>query len=79
MAVGIRVRRDLCCGAGLCVQAAPQVYRLDALGYNASDGDVAPAGQEAQARAGAAVCPETAITLVELGADAAAAGRPPHA
>ncbi|MGE3692305.1 MAG: ferredoxin [Novosphingobium sp.] len=57
----IRVRADLCCGAQLCIQAAPGLYRLDELGYNASDGDDVPAGQEDKARESAARCPESAI------------------
>jgi ferredoxin len=47
------------------VQLAPGVYRLDALGYNASDGAEVPPGLEAAAREGAEACPETAIRLVE--------------
>ncbi len=60
----IQVRRDLCCGAGLCVQVAPDVYRLDSLGYNDSDGETVPPSKEALADEGARACPETAIRLV---------------
>ena len=59
----ITVKTDLCCGAQLCVQIAPDVYHLDELGYNASDGDSVPADREADARRGAAACPEGAIQL----------------
>lgn len=59
----IRVKPDLCCGAQLCIQAAPDVYELDDMGYNASDGQTVPAGLEEQARKGAEVCPESAIEL----------------
>ena len=59
----IRVRQDLCCAAQLCVQAAPEVYRLDELGYNASDGDTVPEGKEDEARQGVDICPEGAISL----------------
>ena len=60
----IVIRKDLCCGAQLCVLAAPELMRLDALGYNDSDGDEVPVGQEEQADAAARACPESAITLI---------------
>jgi ferredoxin len=60
----IRVSKDLCCGAQLCVGIAPMVYRLDPQGYNASDGDRVPAGQEALAERGMRACPEQAIRLL---------------
>ena len=54
---------DLCCGAQLCILAAPELMRLDALGYNDCDGDTVPGGQEEQAGAAATACPESAIQL----------------
>jgi ferredoxin len=59
----IVIKKDLCCAAQLCVLRAPDVYRLDDLGYNDSDGDVVPPGMEEDARAGARACPEDAIHL----------------
>jgi ferredoxin len=59
----IRVKGDRCCGAQRCVQIAPGVYRLDALGYNDSDGDVVPPHDEENASKGALACPENAIEL----------------
>ena len=59
----IRVRKDLCCAAQLCVAAAPALFRLDELGYNDADGDVVPPDREDEARKGANVCPEGAIGL----------------
>jgi len=61
----IRVKQDLCCAAQLCVMAAPELIRLDELGYNASDGDDVPHGSEDDARRAANSCPEGAITLEE--------------
>ena len=58
----IRIRQDLCCAAHLCTQNAPDIFRLDALGYGASDGDEVPQGKEAEARRGARGCPEGAIS-----------------
>jgi ferredoxin len=57
----IIVRKDLCCAAQLCLLAAPDVFRLDELGYNDSDGDEVPAGKEEEAQKGAAACPESAV------------------
>ena len=57
----IVVRKDLCCAAQLCVQAAPGLFRLDELGYNASDGDEVPPGREHEAREAARACPENAV------------------
>ncbi|HXC41881.1 MAG TPA: ferredoxin [Burkholderiales bacterium] len=61
----IKVRKDLCCGTRLCIKAAPGVFRLDTEGYNKSDGQPVAQGKEDLARKGAAVCPESAIELVE--------------
>jgi ferredoxin len=61
----IRVMQDLCCAAQLCVLAAPDLFRLDELGYNASDGDTVPKGREDEAREAAGRCPEGAIALEE--------------
>ena len=61
----IRIRADLCCAAQLCTQIAPELFRLDELGYNASDGDEVPAGKEEKARRAAASCPEGAIAFEE--------------
>lgn len=63
----IRVRPDLCCGAGLCAMTAPNVFQLDEHGYNMMDGGLVPAGREEEARVGASACPETAIQLSETG------------
>lgn len=59
----IIVRKDLCCGARLCVKAAPEVYSVDELGYNKMDGSLVTPGLEAVAQRGAAACPESAIRL----------------
>jgi ferredoxin len=57
----IVVRKDLCCAAQLCVQSAPDLFRLDELGYNDSDGEAVPQGREGEAREAARACPENAI------------------
>ena len=59
----IRIKTDLCCGAQICTRAAPDLFRLDELGYNASDGDEVPPEKEAQAHRAARGCPEGAISF----------------
>ncbi len=61
----IRIKRDLCCGAQMCVLGAPGLFRIDDIGYNDSDGDKVPAGQEDAAKAAANSCPEGAIVFEE--------------
>jgi ferredoxin len=55
-----------CTGHGLCAREGPRVYELDELGFNRTNAEVAE-GYEDEARAGAAACPENAITIVENG------------
>jgi ferredoxin len=61
----IRIKRDLCCGAQICIRAAPGLFLLDQHGYNVSDGKEVPAEQEAAARRAVRSCPEAAIALVQ--------------
>ena len=65
----IRIRRDLCCGAQICIRAAPGLFLLDEHGYNVSDGKAVLAKQEIAARKAMQGCPEGAIALVDDGAD----------
>lgn len=61
----VRIDKNLCSGHAQCAANAPDVFDLDDLGYAlALDGEV-PAGKEEEARAGAAACPERAITIEE--------------
>ncbi|MET0371305.1 MAG: ferredoxin [Sphingobium sp.] len=63
----ICVSPDLCCGAQLCVEIAPEVYALNDEGFNALVGadpvEVAPELEE-KAREGAQGCPESAIQIL---------------
>src|SRR5215471_18775383 len=64
--VKIRVDRSMCQGHAMCNMAAPDVYLLDDLGYNALHGEIEVAEALAeQAHRGALVCPERAITIIE--------------
>ena len=60
----VRVDQEKCQGHNRCYALAPDVFDVDDLGYAfvLIDGDV-PAELEAGARAGAANCPEFAITI----------------
>ncbi len=62
--VTVRISRDLCCGAQLCVAAAPEIYALDRHGYNDSDGAAVPPEKLEAAQRGARICPEGAISLI---------------
>lgn len=59
------VDAGLCSGHGRCAAVAPDVYRLDADGYNRMGEVEVPPGLEPAARAGADNCPERAITVIE--------------
>jgi ferredoxin len=61
--VRIQVATELCTGHAACAAAAPQVYELDDLGCNVSNGREVLAGLEDEARRGATACPEMAISL----------------
>ena len=61
----VRVDEQLCTGYGNCKMTAPEVYELDELGFNRTPEKVVPKELEEQARAGAAMCPEQAITIIE--------------
>jgi ferredoxin len=63
--VKVRVEKALCTGHARCNVLGPDVFPLDDDGYCAIDELVVPAGLEQQARAGAAGCPERAITIEE--------------
>ncbi len=63
----IAVSSELCSGHGRCYDVSPGVYVADDDGYCAQRGTeiVVAAEREAEARAGAAACPEGAIVIVE--------------
>ena len=63
----IKVDFELCTGHARCHAVAPDAYPIDDNGYNSYRGQEVecPAGLEAQAREGAQICPEQAITLSE--------------
>lgn len=61
----IKVDRSICAGHALCAGRAPDVYTLDEEGFCSSDNVVVPEDKHEQARDGAAICPERAITLIE--------------
>ena len=63
MRMRIRVDRSVCAGHALCAAREPLVYMLDADGYCSSDGVLVPQALQEQARRGAMMCPEAAITL----------------
>jgi len=60
----VEVDRKKCMGHGQCNATAPHVYELDDEGYALASAEVPP-GSEEDAAAGAASCPERAITVIE--------------
>ncbi|MBN9748000.1 ferredoxin [Amycolatopsis sp. A1MSW2902] len=53
-----------CSGYGACAETCPSVFEIDEFGFGAVIGDgTVPAGDEDQARAAAAACPEAAIRV----------------
>jgi ferredoxin len=63
--VKVSVTRPPCTGHGRCYSLAPEVYGCDDEGYAVIENPEVPAGLEAQARLGAANCPEDAIVIEE--------------
>jgi ferredoxin len=63
--VKIRVDEESCTGHGRCYALAPDAYAPDDHGHSVPLAGDVPAPLEEQARAGAAVCPERAITIEE--------------
>jgi ferredoxin len=63
--VRIVVDRDLCSGHARCHAASPGVYDLDELGYVELMAPEVPTELEADARRGAAACPERALRIEE--------------
>ena len=64
--VRVRVHPGLCNGVGNCHRWVPEIYPLDADGYIDLHLLDVPAELAAQARLGAQVCPEGAITIIEV-------------
>jgi ferredoxin len=80
----IRVEHDKCTGHARCAALGPDVYELDAEGFNALRGQEigCPEGMEEQARRGAEACPEQAIVLIGAvvkSTDSSAEGGDDHA
>ncbi len=62
--VATDVDRSKCVGHGMCYSLAPAIFTDDDEGHSEVRGDGAvPADLAAEARVGAASCPELAITL----------------
>jgi ferredoxin len=53
-----------CAGHARCAEAGPALFRLDDLGYAIPIDEDVPVSLKDAARAGAAACPEDAITVV---------------
>jgi ferredoxin len=65
--VRVKIDQELCTGHGRCQVLAGRVYKLDSNGYNADRGKTLEIAAElqAEARKGAKLCPERAISILE--------------
>lgn len=63
--------RRLCSGHARCMEMGPDVYGSDDLGYCVLKHAEVPPALEAQARLGAANCPEGALSIEAVAAPAA--------
>jgi ferredoxin len=61
----VRVIEGKCSGHARCTAVAPQVYQLNADGYNEMPTFDVPPEHELAARRGARACPERAIEIIE--------------
>jgi ferredoxin len=61
----IKVREGACQGHARCAALAPEIFKLDDVGFILPDDIEVPAGQEAIARRGARACPERALVVEE--------------
>lgn len=61
----VRVDAGKCQGHSRCAFVAPELFQLDEWGHSFVESEEVPTELEAAARAGAAACPEHAITVEE--------------
>lgn len=61
----IKVREGACQGHARCAALAPDIFRLDDVGFILPDDIEVPPEQEAIARRGARACPERALIIEE--------------
>ena len=61
----IKIDKKGCAGHARCATRAPHLYELDSDGYIATEGFEVPAGEDANALAGARSCPERVITMLD--------------
>ncbi|MCH8919093.1 MAG: ferredoxin [Chloroflexi bacterium] len=59
----VRVDREKCQGHNRCYMACPEVYKVDDETYAYVEDEEVPEALKDQARRGAEVCPEHAITV----------------
>jgi len=61
----IQIDKKACAGHARCAARTPHLFELDSNGYIATEGFEVPAGEEANALAGARSCPERVITMLD--------------
>jgi ferredoxin len=63
--VKIRINKAGCVGHARCATVAPDLYKLDDVGFIAQEEIDVPPGKEKEAVRGARACPERIITVEE--------------
>lgn len=62
------VKRNACCGYGICAEICPEVYKLDDGGIVYVENEIVPPELEASAKEGAAACPQSALATETVAA-----------
>lgn len=60
----IIVKRNACCGYGICAEICPEVYKLDENNIVYLENDIVPPELAASAKEGALACPQSALETV---------------
>lgn len=66
--VRVIIKRNACCGYGICAEICPEVYKLDENNLVYVDNDIVPPELVASAREGAEACPQSALATEPVAA-----------
>lgn len=61
----VKVDQDACTGCGVCAEACPEVFKMNANDLSEVIAETAPAGSEDKVRDAASQCPVTCIEVTE--------------
>lgn len=66
--VKVIIKRNACCGYGVCAEICPEVYKLDENGIVYVENDVVGPELAASATEGANACPQSALATEAIAA-----------